>query len=73
MTERGSEAWWQTLLKAAVEVWSTHETTKLLSRGANGDNLAWWDMIRRWASALAYRFGRMAIYAENRYNQAKAY
>jgi hypothetical protein len=65
------EDWWQTLLKAAIEIWSTRVTLKALDRGASGD-LAWWDMLRRWASALAYRFGRMAIYAENRYNEARA-
>lgn len=71
MTAQDSEAWWQTLLKAAVEVWTTRVTLSALDRGAAGD-MAWWDMLRRWAAAMAYRFGRMAIYAENRYNQAKA-
>jgi hypothetical protein len=65
------EDWWQTLLKAAIEIWTTRGTLRTLDRGSGGD-LAWWDMIRRWASALAYRFGRVAIYAERRYNEARA-
>lgn len=71
MTARDAEAWWQTLLRAALELWTTHATLSALDRGS-GCELAWWDRIRRIAAALAYRFGRMAIYAENRYNAARA-
>lgn len=71
MTGRGAEAWWQTVLKAAVEIWTTHVTLGALNRGS-ADGMAWWDTVRRLAAGLAYRFGRMAIYAENRYNQARA-
>ena len=71
MTACDAEAWWQTLLKAALEIWTTRVTLKALDR-SSADDLAWWDMLRRFAASLAYRFGRMAIYAENRYNQARA-
>lgn len=71
MTAHDAEAWWQTLLKAALELWTTHATLNTLDRGNSGE-LAWWDRLRRIAAALAYRFGRMAIYAENRYNAARA-
>lgn len=71
MTGRDTEAWWQTLLKAALEIWSTHATLSVLDRGNSGE-LAWWDRVRRLAAALAYRMGRVAIYAENRYNAARA-
>lgn len=71
MTGQNAEAWWQTLMKAALEIWTTRITLKALDNSSAGD-LAWWDMLRRFAAGLAYRFGRMAIYAENRYNQARA-
>ena len=71
MNNSGPETWWQTLIKAAVDLWSIHVAAGALDGGAGGA-LAWWSMIRRWAAALAYRFGRMAIYAENRYNAARA-
>ena len=71
MTGRDGEAWWQTLLKAALEIWTTHATLSVLDRSSAGE-LAWWDRIRRIATALAYRLGRVAIYAENRYNAARA-
>ena len=67
-----SELWWQTLLRAAVELWTTHATMKVLNHAGDDGGLSFWAWVRRLASAVAYRFGRLAIYAERRYDQARA-
>lgn len=70
MTARDAEGWWRSLLRAAVELWAGYVTLKSLERDGDG-GMSWWSTVRRLAAFLAYRFGRLAIYAENRYNQAR--
>jgi len=69
-TQRG-KGLLQVLVEAAVNIWAVNQTTRI--HGETTSGMARWDMIRRWAAALAYRLGRIAIYAEHKYNSLKAY
>ena len=68
MTRQHGKGVFQVIVEAAVALWTSHQGIKALRGNDVEGSMRWWETIRRWASWIAFRFGRIAIYAEHRYN-----
>lgn len=68
MVRQNPKSVFQVLVEAAVTLWTSHQGIKAVRGNDVEGSMRWWDNIRRLASWVAFRFGRLAIYAENKYN-----